>query len=62
MNRLFASIVKLIAKFKQNGQVTDEKLPVPSRIVWLAQKIAAVAESAAEIPGLSISRRSQFAI
>lgn len=53
------AIVKLITKFEQNGQVTNVKLPVRTRSARSAENIAAVAESVAENPGLSIPRRSQ---
>lgn len=53
------AIVNLITKFEQSGQVINVKMPVRRRRVRSAENIAAVAESIAEDPRLSIPRRSQ---
>ena len=53
------AIVKLIDKFERLGQVSDVKTPTRTRSARSTENIAAVAESVAENPGLSISRRSQ---
>jgi hypothetical protein len=53
------AIVKLIKKFEEIGQVSEVKSPVRRRRVRSAENIAAVAESVAENPRMSIPRRSQ---
>lgn len=53
------AIVNLITKFEQTGSLSDIKRPVRMRSVRSVENIAAVAESVADNPGLSIPKRSQ---
>lgn len=53
------SIQRIIAKFEQSGSVADRAVPVRRRNVRSSENIAAVAESVAEDPNLSIPRRAQ---
>ena len=53
------AIGKIVKKFEETGAVTNIVRPVHHRFARSAENIAAVSESVAEDPNVSIPRRSQ---